>query len=132
VDEAVVRLSALAGADAAFLQDQATKALEAATAEQAGGVWRVAAMDLMDLPDALLSRVVLLGWAWSASTEAPPPGAEWVSGAIEFIRGGRGGKVECPGGGVIRRSGRWIEFARRTADDPGEGESSPEDLGSRL
>jgi tRNA(Ile)-lysidine synthetase-like protein len=114
VDEAVVRLAALAGADAAYLGAVADSALEAATVARERTVWRLAARRLVEEPDAILSRAVLRGWAWSAPPGAAPPNAEWVEGALAFLRGGRGGKLPAPAGGGLERKGGEIVFRRAT------------------
>ena len=122
-DEAIVRLAALAAADAAYLGERARAHLEEATLARDGEAWSFSAAALAGAPDPILSRAVLAGWAWVAPTGARPPAAEWVEGAIEFLRGGRGGRVPCPGGGEIRRSGPRVTFERaaeRRKDDGDE------------
>jgi hypothetical protein len=116
-DAAVVRLSALAAADSGLLREQAEELLESATVERQGRVWRGQAAALADAPSALLSRALIDGWARAAPPETPPPGAEWVAGAMRFVRGGRGGKIAGPGGVTLRRRGKWLEFRGDEEDD---------------
>ncbi len=113
VDEAIVRLSALAGTDSAYLSAAAADLLDTATESRAESIWRLEAGPLVEAPTALLSRVVIQGWAWCAPHGATPPSGEWIAGAVAFLRRGRGGSVPVPGGGEIRRSTGWIEFERR-------------------
>lgn len=110
VDEAIVRLASLAASDAAYLRERGQELLEEAGVERRGGTWRVAAARLAAAPSALLSRALLDGWGSVAAPETPPPGAEWVAGAMRFVRGGRGGRIRGPGGVTLRRRGRWLEF----------------------
>lgn len=117
VDQAIVRLASLAASDGAYLRERAHELLEAASVERAGGGWRVEAAPLAAAPAALLSRALLDGWGVMAAAEAPPPGAEWVAGAMRFVRGGRGGRIAGPGGVTLRRRGRWLEFHRDGEDD---------------
>ncbi|MFN2421665.1 MAG: tRNA lysidine(34) synthetase TilS [Gemmatimonadota bacterium] len=112
VDEAVVRLAGLAAADAAYLGRAAEASLERATVARERNAWRLAARRLAEEPDAVLSRAVLRGWAWSAPPGAAPPNAEWIEGVLAFVRGGRGGRVPSPGGGVLERKGAEIVFRR--------------------
>nr|MBA3585813.1 hypothetical protein [Gemmatimonadota bacterium] len=107
-----VRLSVQAGADAAYLRRAAGDILRAATLENGRTEWRLEASRLAAAPDPLLSRALVQAWAWGAPRGTPPPGAEWVEGAMEFLRGGRGGRVACPGGGSMRRSRGVVEFTR--------------------
>jgi len=111
-DEAIVRLAGLAAADAAYLGREAEEALELATVRQGRAAWSLRASALAAEPDPILSRAVLRGWAWSAPAGSAPPNAEWVEGALAFLRGGRGGRVPCPGGGVLERKGPEITFRR--------------------
>lgn len=113
VDEAIVRLSALAGTDSAYLSAAADDLLTGATKSRVEPIWRLEAGPLVEAPTALLSRVVIRGWAWCAPHGATPPSGEWIAGAVAFLRRGRGGKVPVPGGGELRRSTGWIEFERR-------------------
>lgn len=113
VDEAIVRLSTLAGSDSAFLSAAADDLLSAATESRVETIWRLAAAPLVDAPTALLSRAVIRGWAWCAPHGTPPPSGEWIAGAVAFLRRGRGGSVPVPGGGELRRSTGWIEFERQ-------------------
>lgn len=115
VDEAVVRLSAMAAADAAYLGREASAALEAATEDRARSRWRLTARSLADHPDPILSRAVLAAWAALARPDAAPPGAEWVAGAMRFLRGGRGGSIRAPGDVEIERSGPIVEFRESSA-----------------
>ncbi len=117
VDEAVVRLASLAASDGAYLRERAQELLEAASVERKGAGWRVDAAPLADAPGALLSRALLDGWATVAAPDTPPPGAEWVAGALRFVRGGRGGGIPGPGGVTLSRRGRWLEFQRDGDDD---------------
>lgn len=109
-DEAIVRLSALAGSDSALLDSTATALAEDATESREPGCWRLAARPLITAPSPILARVVRSGWWWIAGEEGPPPCAEWVAGAVAFLRRGRGGRIELPGRGEVRRTGSWIEF----------------------
>ncbi|MFN2383493.1 MAG: tRNA lysidine(34) synthetase TilS [Gemmatimonadota bacterium] len=115
VDEAIVRLASLAATDGAYLRHTTRAALEEATVSLSPMEWTLRATRLTGLPDAILSRVVLAGWAWAAPVGAPTPGAEWVASALAFVRGGRGGRVACPGGGGLRRSGPQVRFQRSAA-----------------
>ncbi|MDX1623244.1 MAG: tRNA lysidine(34) synthetase TilS [Gemmatimonadota bacterium] len=117
VDAALVRLAARAASDAAYLGEVAGEVLDEATERREERRWRLRAEALIDLPDPVLSRVVLAGWAWGAPPHARSPGAEWVENALEFLRGGRGGTVECPGGGELRRAGPHVEFHRSPDTD---------------
>lgn len=125
VDEALVRLSSLAAADAAYLGERRDELLEAAgleQAEQARGTWRAEAAMLAAAPSVLLSRALLHGWAAAADPGVAPPGAEWVAGAMRFVRGGRGGEIPGPGGVRLCRRGRWLEFrGGRRRDDEQDG-----------
>ncbi len=125
VDEAIVRLASQAAADGAYLAEVAAERLDEATIERGAEAWRLSAAEVVELPTAILSRIVLSGWAWGAPAGARPPNAEWVAGAVEFLRGGRGGTVECPGGGTLARRGPDVEFVRagaaRSRDDEGGG-----------
>jgi len=121
-DEAVVRLSAQAAADAAYLAERTERALEDASAEREPGCWSFAASRLVGRPDPVLSRAVLAAWAGVAPAGAAPPGAEWVEGAMRFLRGGRGGRIPAPGGVEIVRTGPIVEFRRsgsRTEEEVG-------------
>lgn len=120
--EAVVRLASQAAADAAYLGEVAAERMEVATEIRNGAVWSLAAAEVAGLPTPVLSRIVLAGWAWAAPPGTRPPSAEWVAGALEFLRGGRGGTVECPGGGVLARRGPRVEFDR----PGGAGDARPE------
>jgi len=108
-DRAIVRLASLAAVDAAFLGERAEELLESATVQRAGRAWRLEAEALAEAPSALLSRAVLRAWAACAARDTPSPGAEWVAGAMRFVRGGRGGKITGPGGVTLRRRGPWLE-----------------------
>ncbi len=121
VDEAIVRLSALAGSDSAFLSAAADDLLSTATESRVETTWRLVAAPLVDAPTALLSRAVISGWAWCAPHRTPPPSGEWIAGAVAFLRRGHGGSVPIPGGGELRRSTGWIEF-ERCANDRGGGD----------
>ncbi len=112
VDEALVRLSSLAASDGAYLCERTLDLLDAASVERARGRWRVEAAPLAAAPAALLSRALLDGWASAAPPENPPPGAEWMAGAMRFVRGARGGRIPAPGAVTLRRRGRWLEFCR--------------------
>jgi tRNA(Ile)-lysidine synthetase-like protein len=112
VDEAIVRFAGLAAADAAYLDARAEEALAVATVARGRDAWRLEARRLVDEPDAVLSRAVLRGWAWSGERGSTPPNVEWVEGALEFLRRGRGGGLPCPGGGALERRGREIVFRR--------------------
>ena len=115
VDEAVVRLAGLAAVDAAYLGARADELLDAATLDRDRVAWRLRARRLAGEPDAVLSRAVLRGWAWAAPAGAAPPNAAWIEGALEFLRGGRGGRVPCPGGGSLARTGPEVVFRRAPA-----------------
>ncbi|MGH7588757.1 MAG: tRNA lysidine(34) synthetase TilS, partial [Gemmatimonadota bacterium] len=119
VDRAIVRLASLAAADAAFLGERAEELLEAATVERGRRVWRLEAKDLAEAPSALLSRALLRAWAWCADKDTPSPGAEWVAGAMRFVRGGRGGRIEGPGRVMLRRRGSRLEVRGERKDDDG-------------
>ncbi|HUP02128.1 MAG TPA: tRNA lysidine(34) synthetase TilS [Gemmatimonadota bacterium] len=110
LDEAIVRLSAQAAADAAYLRQGALGLLNGTTIERTREVWRLDARGLLAAPAPLLSRALLEAWAWSAPSGAAPPGAEWVAGAIDFLRSGRGGRLPFPGGGRLRRSRGRVEL----------------------
>ena len=110
VDEAIVRLSIQAAADAALLQQEALGLLERASIEKGRGTWRLKARELLASPAPILSRGLLEAWAWSAPAGARFPGAEWVQGAVEFVQSGRGGQLEFPGGGRLRRARGEIEI----------------------
>jgi tRNA(Ile)-lysidine synthase len=110
VDAAVVRLSAQAASDAAYLRSAALDLLDSETRQRTATRWRLDAAGLVSAPSPVLSRAVLEGWAWGAPPGTPPPGAEWVEGAMEFLRGGRGGRVACPGGGTLHRLRGAVEF----------------------
>ena len=112
VDEAIVRLATQAAADGAYLGEVAEARLEDATVERDESTWSLTAAQVVDLPTPILSRIVLSGWAWGAPEGARPPNAEWVAGALSFLRGGRGGAIECPGGGTLERRGPRVEFVR--------------------
>ena len=114
-DEALVRLAGLAAIDAAYLGERANETLEGATLGRTRAAWRLRARPLAAEPDAVLSRAVLRGWAWAARPGATPPNAEWVEGALSFLRGGRGGRVPCPGGGALERKGPEVVFRRAPA-----------------
>lgn len=118
VDEAIVRLASQAAADGAYLAGAAEERLEEATIERDGRTWSLSAAGVAELPTPILSRIVLSGWAWSAPEGSRPPNAEWVAGAVEFLRGGRGGTIECPGGGALARRGPRVEFVRPAAMRP--------------
>jgi tRNA(Ile)-lysidine synthase len=122
VDEAIVRLSTLAGTDSAYLSAAAEDLLNAATESRAESIWRLAAEPLVDAPTALLSRAVIQGWVWCAPHGSTPPSGEWIAGAVAFLRRGRGGRVPVPGGGELRRSTGWIEFERRSNGEGGDDE----------
>lgn len=126
-DAAIVRLASLAAADAAYLRERAEAHLAAAEVARDDEVWSFSASALAAAPDPVLSRAVLAAWAGSAPEGSPPPGAEWVEGALEFLRGGRGGAVPCPGGGEIRRRGPRVEFRRPGAGSTSEGETDADD-----
>jgi tRNA(Ile)-lysidine synthase len=115
VDEALVRLAGLAAVDAAYLGARADEVLAAATVECGRATWRLLARQLASEPDAVLSRAVLRAWSWSAPPGAAPPNAAWIEGALDFLRGGRGGRVPCPGGGVLERRGPEVVFRRAPA-----------------
>lgn len=117
VDEAVVRLASLAASDAAYLRERSEELLGSAGLERGRGAWKVEAAPLAAAPAALLSRALLDGWGAVASPGTAPPGAEWVAGAMRFVRGGRGGRIPGPGGVTLRRRGRWLEFHGGGKDD---------------
>ncbi len=117
IDQAIVRLASLAASDAAYLRERERELLEAAGIQRPGGSWQVEAAPLAAAPSALLSRALLDGWASVAAPETPPPGAEWVAGAMRFVRGGRGGRIPGPGGVTLRRRGRWLLFQADGEDD---------------
>lgn len=119
VDRAIVRLASLAAMDAAFLGQRAEELLEAATLQRARRVWRCEAKTLAEAPSALLSRAVLRAWAACAEENTPSPGAEWVAGAMRFVRGGRGGAIEAPGGVTLHRRESWIEIRGGGKGDDG-------------
>ncbi len=111
-DEAIVRLAGLAAADAAYLGEAAEGALARASVRRDRAAWSLRAAALASEPDPVLSRALLRGWSWTAPPGSAPPNAEWVEGALAFVRGGRGGRVPCPGGGVIARKGPEIILRR--------------------
>ena len=115
VDRAIVRLASLAAADAAYLGERAEELLEAATVERGRRVWRLEAGVLAQAPSALLSRALLRAWASCAEPDSPSPGAEWVAGAMRFVRGGRGGRIAGPGGVTLRRRGGRLPVKSDTA-----------------
>jgi tRNA(Ile)-lysidine synthetase-like protein len=119
VDQAVVRLASLAAEDAAFLGERTEELLEAATVERGRQVWRFEAKHLVGAPSALLSRALLRAWASCAARDTPSPGAEWVAGAMRFVRGGRGGRIAGPGGVTLLRRGGRIEVSGNRKDDDG-------------
>jgi tRNA(Ile)-lysidine synthase len=119
VDQAIVRLASLAAVDAAFLGERAEALLEAATVERGRRAWRLEAKALTEAPSALLSRAVLRAWAACAARDTPPPGAEWVAGAMRFVRGGRGGRITGPGDVTLRRRGPWLEVRGERKDEDG-------------
>lgn len=119
VDRAISRLASLAAADAAFLGERAEELLETATVERSGRAWRLQANALAEAPSALLSRALLRAWAASAERDTPSPGAEWVAGAMRFVRGGRGGRIPGPGGVTLRRRGPWLEVRGERKNDDG-------------
>lgn len=121
VADAVARLSAQAAADAAWFADEVETLLADATEARAGGVWRLRAAPLAAAPDPFLSRALVAGWAWSAPAGADAPNAAWVTAASAFVRRGRGGTVEGPGGGTVVRSGRWLEFRRPAREGDADG-----------
>lgn len=128
VDGAIVRLAAHAAADAAYLGERARELLERATVARDERVWSLEAAALAGAPDPLLSRAVLSGWGWSAPPGAAPPGAEWVEGALRFLRGGRGGEVECPGGATLARAGSRVEFRRPPGWAASPAKPEPEEI----
>ena len=117
VDRAIVRLASLAAVDAAFLGERAEALLETATVERGRCAWRLEAKPLVEAPSALLSRAVLRAWAACAAPDTPSPSAEWVAGAMCFVRGGRGGKITGPGGVTLGRRGPWVEVRGMRKDD---------------
>ncbi len=117
VDEAIVRLAAQAAADAAFLDSAARDVLADAEEDTSEGLRRYAAKPLLEAPDPLLTRAVILAWAATAPAGRTPPGAAWVGGTVAFLRRGRGGAVPAPGGGFVRRRGGTIEFRGPHARD---------------
>ena len=112
VVDAIVRLSTLAGTDTAWLEEFASRRSSEATVSRSESVWALDAAAVMDLPAAILGRVILLGWAWAAEPDAPAPSGEWVAGVASFVQGGRGGEISIPGGGIVRRKGSKVEFHR--------------------
>jgi hypothetical protein len=114
-----VRLASLAAEDAAFLGERTEELLEAATVERGRQVWRFEAKHLVGAPSALLSRALLRAWASCAARDTPSPGAEWVAGAMRFVRGGRGGRIAGPGGVTLLRRGGRIEVSGNRKDDDG-------------
>ena len=117
VDRAIVRLASLAAMDAAFLGGHADALLEAAIVERGRRAWRLEAKALAEAPSALLSRVLIRAWAACAAPDTPSPSAEWVAGAMRFVRGGRGGRITGPGGVTLRRRGPWLEVTRTRMED---------------
>ena len=115
LDAAVVRLAEQAAVDAAWLADATGDLIAAATERRDEREWTLVADRLVGAPVALLGRVIISTWAWSAPRGATPPGAEWVQGVVEFLRGGRGGGVPVPGGGEIRRRGPRVIVRRADA-----------------
>lgn len=120
LDAAVVRLTEQAATDSAWLGSAAHDLLAEATEDRGELEWTLRADRLAGAPAALLGRALVTAWAWSAPSGSAPPGAEWVEGVAEFLRGGHGGRVPAPGGGEIRRRGPHVIVCRtprrRTAD----------------
>ncbi|HUF90357.1 MAG TPA: tRNA lysidine(34) synthetase TilS [Gemmatimonadota bacterium] len=112
LDAAVVRLAEQAAADAAWFAEATADLIADATERRDDREWTLVAERIVGAPVALLGRAILSAWAWSAPRGAPPPGAEWVQGVVEFLRGGRGGGVPVPGGGEIRRRGPRVIVRR--------------------
>ena len=126
VDAAVVRLSDLASVDAAWLRAETDALLERATTSRGDREWTLAADALTSATEALLGRAVVAMWSWSGAEGATPPGAAWIEGVVEFLRGGRGGRVPVPGGGEIRRRGPGIVVRRPLDTRIEDGEESAE------
>ena len=112
VDAAIARLSELAATDAAFLAAATDELLDSATESRDEREWTLTASRIADAPAALLGRAVVSAWAWSAPEGSRPPDADWVAGAITFLRGGRGGRIDAPGGGEIARRGPRVVVRR--------------------
>jgi len=112
VDAAVLRLCEQAATDAAWLRSEAEDLLDRATESRDDGKWTLRAASLSEAPAALLGRAMIAAWAWSAPSGSTPPGAEWIEGAMDFLRGGRGGRVAAPGGGEIHRRGHLVIVRR--------------------
>ena len=124
IDAAVVRLSDQASIDAAWLRDQTDALLDRATNSRGEGEWTLNAAVLSNAPAALLGRAIVATWAWSAPEGSTPPGAAWIEGVADFLRGGRGGAVPAPGGGEIRRRGP-IVIVRRAPHSRTENREEP-------
>jgi tRNA(Ile)-lysidine synthase len=124
IDVAIVRLSHLASVDAAFLRAETDALLERTTTSLGEREWELDAGALSSAPEALLGRAIIAAWSWSAPEGTPPPAAAWIEGAVEFLRGGRGGRVPAPGGGEILRRGPAI-VVRRATDSNTEDREEP-------
>ena len=112
IDLALTRLAEQAATDAAWLRRETEDFLDRATQSRDEQEWTLRAAPLSDAPAALLGRAVVAAWAWSAVPGSTPPGAAWIEGVVEFLRGGRGGRLAAPGGGEIRRRGPLVIVRR--------------------
>ncbi|HET6616718.1 MAG TPA: hypothetical protein VFH69_02795, partial [Gemmatimonadota bacterium] len=112
IDLALARLAEQAATDAAWLRQETDSLLARTTQSRDEQEWTLRAAPLSDGPAALLGRAVIAAWAWSAAPGSAPPGAAWIEGVVEFLRGGRGGRLAAPGGGEIRRRGPLVIVRR--------------------
>ena len=123
IDAAVARLSDLAAVDAAWLRAETDALLDRATIARGDQEWTLDAAALTRAPEAFLGRAVVAMWIWGAPEGATPPSAAWIEGVMDFLRGGRGGRVPAPGGGAIGRRGPevvlWRTPERKGAPDQG-------------
>ena len=124
IDAAVVRLSDLASVDAAWLRAETDALLDRATTSRGEREWSFDADALSRAPEALLGRVIVTAWGWTAPRGAPPPSAAWIEGVADFLRGGRGGGLPAPGGGEILRRGSAV-IARRATESTTEDGKEP-------
>jgi tRNA(Ile)-lysidine synthase len=112
IDLALARLAEQAAVDGAWLMHETGELLDRVTESRDEREWTLRAASLAEAPAALLGRAVVAAWAWSAPRGSTPPGAAWIEGVVEFLRGGRGGRMAAPGGGEIGRRGPLV-FVRR-------------------
>jgi tRNA(Ile)-lysidine synthase len=126
IDLAVARLAEHAAADGAWLRHETQELLDRATRSRDDAEWTLRAAPLAQAPAALLGRAVVAAWAWSAPRGSAPPGAAWIEGVVEFVRGGRGGRLAAPGGGEIRRRGAIVVVRRAQESRTGDREESTE------